>query len=101
MSDSSSAASSVLGPHVVLYVSSTAADLLTKKAQTSLRFLMETKGVIFDEHDISRDVKARDELQSRQEKLKLPALFINGKYIGDYTEVQNLEENDQLDPLLK
>jgi len=85
---------------VVLYYTSTTPYLQVKKAAQSIRFLLNSKRVKFEEHDVFYDEERKSELRQKAGNNKLPALFINGKLIGGADELQALEESEKLTGLL-
>jgi len=66
-----------------------------------LKFLLEKKKVAFQEVDLAVMPKdQRDALYTTANARTIPMLFVNNKYIGDYEEVQALEEEERLDQVL-
>jgi len=76
---------------VVLFTTSIGSSIQTKKAQQSLRWLLEKKGIDFTELDIFLDPKAREDLLQKTNEPSLsslassnplPLLFFDDKLIG-------------------
>jgi glutaredoxin 3 len=63
--------------------------------------LLKSKGVTFDEIDVSNDAEAREKMiELSGGRRTVPEIFINGKIIGGYDELRALDNAGQLDPLL-
>ena len=63
--------------------------------------LLEMKGVAFEEYDISFGGPKRAEmLQRAQGRSTVPQIFIDDRHVGGSDDLQELERNGQLDPLL-
>jgi glutaredoxin 3 len=63
--------------------------------------LLKSKGVPFDEIDVSAD----DALRARMVEMSggrrtVPEIFINGKIVGGFEELRALNESGELDSLL-
>ncbi|KAL6041781.1 Glutaredoxin [Balamuthia mandrillaris] len=86
--------------HVELYSTSATSLLKTKKAIQSIRYLLDAKRINFEEYDVSMDAMRREEMQDKSGDSALPQLFINGKYVGGWEEVEMLNEQGTLDELL-
>jgi glutaredoxin 3 len=68
---------------------------------TRAKVLLKSKGVAFEEIDVSDD----DELREKMVELSggrrtVPEIFINDKIIGGYDELRALESKGELDGLL-
>jgi glutaredoxin 3 len=64
--------------------------------------LLKSKGVAFEEIDVSSDSALREKMiELSGGRRTVPEIFINGKIIGGYDELQALEDGGELDPLLK
>jgi glutaredoxin 3 len=63
--------------------------------------LLERKGAAYEETDLTVTPGARDIMIQRAGGLcTVPQIFIDGKHIGGSDDLQLLERNGQLDPLL-
>lgn len=63
--------------------------------------LLDRKGATYEETDLTVTAGARDIMIKRASGLRtVPQIFIDGKHIGGSDELQSLERNGQLDPLL-
>lgn len=63
--------------------------------------LLERKGAAYEETDLTVTPGARDVMIQRSGGLRtVPQIFIDGKHIGGSDDLQLLERNGQLDPLL-
>jgi glutaredoxin 3 len=64
--------------------------------------LLNSKGVDFQEVDVSMSSKLRDEMRSRSGgRHTVPQIFLDGDHIGDCEELFKLEQAGHLDKLLK
>jgi glutaredoxin 3 len=62
--------------------------------------LLDHKGVAFEEIDVTRDAALREKMVAESGRRTVPQIFIDGKPIGGYQELQALEDSGQLDQLL-
>jgi len=63
--------------------------------------LLESKGVAFEEHDISLGGPRRAEmLQRASGRSTVPQIFIGDRHVGGSDDLYELERNGRLDPLL-
>ena len=63
--------------------------------------LLETKGVNYEETDVSRDPAMRSEMMQRAPgRHTVPQIFIDGRHIGGCDELHALDRAGKLDPLL-
>ena len=64
--------------------------------------LLTQKGVSFEEIDVSRDFKLRQEMvQKAGGRMTVPQIFIGGEHIGGCDELYDLEHAGNLDQLLQ
>ena len=64
--------------------------------------LLESKGVEYQEYEISMGGEKRDEMLSRANgRTTVPQIFIDGRHVGGSDDLAELERNGQLDPLLQ
>ena len=63
--------------------------------------LLKHKGVPFDEIDVTEDAALRERMvELAGGRRTVPEIFINGKIIGGFDELNALERKGQLDELL-
>lgn len=63
--------------------------------------LLKTKGVSFDEIDVTHDPEARERMvELSGGRRTVPEIFINGRIVGGYDELRALEAQGKLDSLL-
>ncbi|MCG5052174.1 MAG: glutaredoxin 3 [Myxococcales bacterium] len=62
--------------------------------------LLRSKGVPFDEIDVSQDDATRHWLVETTGQRTVPQIFINGKPVGGFTELNALDRSGRLDGLL-
>jgi glutaredoxin 3 len=69
---------------------------------TRAKSLLRSKGVVFEEIDVSGDSALREKMiEMSGGRRTVPEIFINGKIIGGYDELRALEDEGGLDPLLQ
>ncbi|XVF04194.1 hypothetical protein REPUB_Repub05bG0061300 [Reevesia pubescens] len=87
---------------VILYTTTLKGIRKTFEDCNSLRFMLETFGVIFYERDISMHTEYKEELwRILDGKLMPPRLFIKGRYIGGAEQVLTLHEQGKLKVLFQ
>jgi glutaredoxin 3 len=64
------------------------------------RELLRSKNVDFEEIDVSMDSKLRAEMVEKTNRTSVPQIFINEQHIGGYSDMAELDQNDDLKPLL-
>ena len=63
--------------------------------------LLKSKGVRFDEIDVTNDPVAREQMvELAGGRRTVPEIFINGQIIGGYDDLKALDIAGELDPLL-
>lgn len=62
--------------------------------------LLRSKGVAFTEVDVSRDPAKRQWLLDVTRRRTVPQVFINGKPVGGFDDLAELERSGELDRLL-
>ena len=67
---------------------------------TRAKELLRIKGVAFREIDITRDPAGEAEMRDRSGRTTVPEIFIDGRLIGGCTDLFELDERGELDPLL-
>jgi glutaredoxin 3 len=64
--------------------------------------LLESKGVAFEEYDITMGGPKRAEmLQRAQGRTSVPQIFIDDRHVGGSDDLHELDRNGQLDELLQ
>lgn len=64
--------------------------------------LLNSKGVKWKEIDISENEKLREEMVKKARgQSTTPQIFINGKHIGGFSDLSDLEGSGKLDTLLQ
>ena len=64
------------------------------------RELLQSKGVEFEDIDVSMDAKIRKQMTELSGGTTVPQIFINDKPVGGYDDIAALEHNGELDGLL-
>jgi len=63
--------------------------------------LLKSKGIAFEEIDVSNDPATRDRLLRETGSHTVPQIFINGVSVGGYDDIATLDRRGALDPLLR
>ena len=63
--------------------------------------LLERKGVVFEEVDVMFDRSKRDEMMARSGRTTVPQVFVDGRHIGGYDDLNALELAGELDAVLR
>ena len=82
-------------PKVVMYVT----DWCPYCAHA--RNLLADKGVAVEEIDVEAVPGAREEMRARSGRDTVPQIFIGESHVGGSDDLQALDEDGRLDPLLK
>jgi len=82
-------------PHVVMYCSDTCP--FCRNAEK----LLNKKGVAIEKKDVDADAALWDEIEEKTGRDTVPQIFINGKHIGGFDDLSELEMMDELDDLLQ
>ncbi len=85
---------------VVALTSSLAVTRKMKSDCNRLIELLNSKGLNFEHVDLALDDRCRDLIKYSGSTVILPQVFINGKYIGSFDTVQELEDDGTLDVML-
>lgn len=64
------------------------------------RMLLKKKGVDYEDIPVDNDATRRQEMQALSGGRTVPQIFIGGKPIGGFDELNALERNGELDRLL-
>ncbi len=63
--------------------------------------LLNSKGVKYQEIDVTSDLKGRKEMTKRSDgATSVPQIFVNGNHIGDCDYIHKLDASGQLDHIL-
>ena len=65
------------------------------------RSLLADKGVAVEEIDVEAVPGAREEMRARSGRDTVPQIFIGETHVGGSDDLQALDEDGRLDPLLK
>jgi glutaredoxin 3 len=63
--------------------------------------LLDHKGVVYREIDVSSDDELRERMVAESGRRTVPQIFIAGRPIGGFDELQGLEASGELDGLLE
>lgn len=64
--------------------------------------LLKSKGVEFEEHDITMSSELRTEMLGRSAgRSTVPQIFINGEHVGGSDDLAALDRAGRLDPMLR
>ena len=63
--------------------------------------LLRSKGVEFEEIDVSLDRAREEEMIRRARRSTVPQIFIDGRHVGGSGDLAALEAMGELDPLLQ
>ncbi len=64
------------------------------------KHLLETKGVKFEEYDITNDAAGQRDMIQRSERRTVPQIFIDGFHVGGSDDLIEANRSGQLDQLL-
>jgi glutaredoxin 3 len=67
---------------------------------TRAKRLLDTKGVPYEEIDVSGDDQARMDLAERTGRRTVPQIFIGEEHIGGFYELRELERSGELEQAL-
>jgi|TARA_R110000851_G_scaffold133530_4_gene268455 glutaredoxin 3 len=62
--------------------------------------LLDRKGVSYDEIRVDQHPEKRQEMMQKSQQRTVPQIFINGKSMGGYTDLVDIDRSGQLDVLL-
>jgi len=62
--------------------------------------LFESKGIPFEEIDLSGDDAGRDALRARTGRTTVPQIFIGETHVGGFDDLRALDQRGGLEPLL-
>lgn len=67
---------------------------------TGAKALLRSKHIDFEEIDITRDERLREEVTRLSGRRTVPQIFIDGKSIGGFDDIKELDMAGELDRLL-
>lgn len=62
--------------------------------------LLNSKGVEFDEIDVSGDPSLRQEMMTKAGRHTVPQIWVGETHVGGFDDLNALERSGKLDPLL-
>ncbi len=65
-----------------------------------VKALLKSRGVEFDEVNLSKDPAGRVELAKRTGMMSFPQVLVGERVVGGYSDVQKAADNGELDELL-
>lgn len=68
---------------------------------TAAAALLDSKGVAYETIDCTKDRKTRDWLLEVTGRSTVPQIFIDGKSVGGYVDIRELDRCGELDRLLR
>ena len=68
---------------------------------TAVKQLFDSKGVAYEEIDLSDNRNAFEELKRKNDWRTVPQVFIGDEFIGGYEETRQLDRKGELDRLLE
>ena len=63
--------------------------------------LLDSKGVAYDELDVTEDPRVEAEMISRSGRMTAPQIFVDETHIGDSDQLAQLEREGRLDAILE
>ena len=63
--------------------------------------LLSRKGVTFEEIDVENDDEKRNWLVETTGQRTVPQIFVDGRSLGGFTDIEALDRKGQLDPILR
>jgi len=67
---------------------------------SAARKLLKSKGVDFEEIDVTLNAKRRREMIDRSGRHTVPQIFAGDRHLGGYDDIAELDRQDRLDKLL-
>ena len=67
---------------------------------TRAKYLLESKGVHYEEYRIENDRSRMKEMLKRSKRNTVPQIFIDNHHVGGYDDLAELEARGNLDPML-
>jgi len=82
-------------PKVVIYTTTSCPYCTRAKA------FLRSKNVDFEEIDVSRDERLQEEIIRLSGRRTVPQIFINGKSVGGFDNIKQMDATGDLDRLLE
>ena len=82
-------------PKVVIYTTTSCPYCTRAKA------FLRSKNVDFEEIDVSRDERLQEEIIRLSGRRTVPQIFINGKSLGGFDDIKQMDATGDLDRLLE
>ncbi|MEK7379156.1 MAG: glutaredoxin 3 [Candidatus Binatota bacterium] len=82
-------------PKVVIYTTTSCPYCTRAKA------FLRSKNVDFEEIDVSRDKRLQEEIIRLSGRRTVPQIFINGKSVGGFDDIKQMDATGDLDSLLE
>ena len=82
-------------PKVVIYTTNYCPFCVRAKA------LLRSKDVNFEEIDVTNDERLQEEVKRTSGRRTVPQIFIDGKSVGGYDDIKQLDVVGELDRLLE
>ena len=80
---------------IVIYTTATCPSCIGAKK------LLDRKKLKYSEIAVDKDPAKREEMIELSGRRSVPQIFINGKHVGGFDDLQKLQNSGQLDTLLK
>jgi glutaredoxin 3 len=68
---------------------------------TRAKALLRKKGIAFEEIDVERDDEMRAWLVETTGQRTVPQIFVDGRSLGGFSDVEALDRQGRLDPILR
>ena len=68
---------------------------------TRAKAFLRSKNVDFEEIDVSRDERLQEEIIRLSGRRTVPQIFINGKSVGGFDDIRQMDATGDLDRLLE
>jgi glutaredoxin 3 len=68
---------------------------------TMAKRLLDRKGVSYSEIDVDSEPNLRQQLMEKTKRRTVPQIYIGDRHIGGFDDLQALDMQKQLDPLLQ
>ncbi|HEX9290963.1 MAG TPA: glutaredoxin 3 [Anaeromyxobacteraceae bacterium] len=65
------------------------------------KLLLQKKGVAFEEIDVENDDARRAWLVEESGQRTVPQVFVDGRSLGGFTDIDALDRKGELDPILR
>ncbi|KAJ5078158.1 sh3 domain-binding glutamic acid-rich protein [Anaeramoeba ignava] len=85
---------------VEIFTSIANSSLFAKKYTQYIKLMLDIKKINYVVYDIGKDENKREEMISRSQRSSFPQLHVNGQFIGEWKEIEDLNELEDLDPIL-